>query len=563
MSAATDQPRLLAEAAAARGELEEAFHILLEAARQRGSDAPMWNSAGNAAMRAGLADAAAEAFAEAARLAPGAVEYAINLAIALGRTGRHEAALRALAPHEAAGGGDVRYCSVYAARSLAIGERGHAARWYDAALALDAAHPRAALGRARVALERGEDDAVARFEAAITANPADPECWLGKAQALEAAGRDGEAEELAAALAEQAPHWLDALHLHAAILAGAGDPDFARPFAVAAARLPADPNIPAAHCEVLSGMDRYAEAAEVAAAARRRFPEEAEFALLEAQHAGAAGDDERAERIWRGLDIPGARRNLLEARHRLRLRDPATADRLLALVLEEDRWNVTAWAMRGVAWRLMEDGRHEWLHGQAGLVRLLPLRGEGAVLPEVVRLLGALHDGSARPLGQSLRGGTQTRGGLFDRQEIALANLRDAILETLEDYRTQLPPADASHPLLRDRNSGWMIAGSWSVRLAGGGDYHTSHIHPQGIVSSALYLELPRNAPGEDEQAGWLEIGRPAADLRLELPPLEVIRPQPGHLALFPSTLFHGTRPFSQGKRLTVAFDVNARRAAQ
>jgi hypothetical protein len=187
------------------------------------------------------------------------------------------------------------------------------------------------------------------------------------------------------------------------------------------------------------------------------------------------------------------------------------------------------------------------------------LGGAADILSEVIPLLHALHDRSARPLGQSLRGGTQTRGGLFDRREPALSRLRDAIVETLEGYRSRLPPADAAHPLLRHRDRQWKIAGSWSVRLAGGGDHHTSHIHPQGIVSSAVYLELPPDVLDERAQAGWLELGRPATDLRLDLPPLMVIRPEPGHLALFPSTLFHGPHPFSRATRMTVAFDVHVR----
>jgi hypothetical protein len=44
--------------------------------------------------------------------------------------------------------------------------------------------------------------------------------------------------------------------------------------------------------------------------------------------------------------------------------------------------------------------------------------------------------------------------------------------------------------------------------------------------------------------------------LALNLDPLHMIRPQPGRLALFPSTMFHGTRPFPAGERMTVAFDV-------
>jgi len=37
-----------------------------------------------------------------------------------------------------------------------------------------------------------------------------------------------------------------------------------------------------------------------------------------------------------------------------------------------------------------------------------------------------------------------------------------------------------------------------------------------------------------------------------------VIKPERGKLALFPSTLYHGTRNFAEGERMTVAFDVSA-----
>jgi predicted 2-oxoglutarate/Fe(II)-dependent dioxygenase YbiX len=44
----------------------------------------------------------------------------------------------------------------------------------------------------------------------------------------------------------------------------------------------------------------------------------------------------------------------------------------------------------------------------------------------------------------------------------------------------------------------------------------------------------------------------------LDLPPLATFEPKPGRLVLFPSFLFHGTRPFTGGERLTVAFDLTA-----
>jgi hypothetical protein len=53
-----------------------------------------------------------------------------------------------------------------------------------------------------------------------------------------------------------------------------------------------------------------------------------------------------------------------------------------------------------------------------------------------------------------------------------------------------------------------------------------------------------------------LTLGEPQAELELDLEPHRLVEPQPGRLVLFPSTMWHGTRPFEAGERLTVAFDV-------
>jgi hypothetical protein len=76
-----------------------------------------------------------------------------------------------------------------------------------------------------------------------------------------------------------------------------------------------------------------------------------------------------------------------------------------------------------------------------------------------------------------------------------------------------------------------------------------------GWLSSALYIALPPDLGGADH-AGWLTLGEPQAELGIDLPPRRVIEPKPGRLALFPSWMWHGTRPFGQGERITVAFDV-------
>jgi hypothetical protein len=56
--------------------------------------------------------------------------------------------------------------------------------------------------------------------------------------------------------------------------------------------------------------------------------------------------------------------------------------------------------------------------------------------------------------------------------------------------------------------------------------------------------------------AGWLNFGTPPPELELELAAYRQIEPRAGRLALFPSTMWHSTVPFSDGERLVLAFDV-------
>ena len=78
-------------------------------------------------------------------------------------------------------------------------------------------------------------------------------------------------------------------------------------------------------------------------------------------------------------------------------------------------------------------------------------------------------------------------------------------------------------------------------------------------MSSALYVALPNTIGiSADSAEGWLQLGKPPTDLGLDLEPLALIEPKVGRLALFPSILWHGTRPFPAGERLTVAFDIKS-----
>ena len=552
-------------------DLAGARRIAEDGRRAHPSNAALADTAGDLALKSGDAVAAVERFKAACELEPSSLDYVLNHAIALQRLERHGDAIALLSAHEKAGRTVPRYGSIRALSHRTLGQAAKAAHWYDAVLSLEPHHPRALHGRARVAIERGEADAVARFDAALAVTQGDADLWLGKAQALEVAGDVAGARAIAQQLCSQAPGFIAALSFLSGMRLAAGEADFTTPFRAAAAKAPQDPNIPATHAETLAGLDYAGEAAEIAAAARARFPNEAHFTLLEAVHSGSAGDLERAEAAFAQLPRSTPHLAVHEARHRIRTKEFDRADDLLNQALEQKPWDITAWSLRAIVWRVLANAgdaaaqaRAAWLHEQTGLIQMRSLCGRDGLVDDAADYLRELHAGSAMPLGQSLRGGTQTRGILFHRTEAILGELHDAIAATLEEYRRDLPAADVTHPLLRLRDAPWRLAGSWSVRLTEGGDHHSAHIHPLGAISSALYLTVPDAASGPDQQ-GWLEVGRPKADLGLNLGPIKVIEPKPGHLALFPSTAYHGTTPFSSGpsdgpatkaERMTVAFDV-------
>lgn len=550
-----DDYRNRATLAERNGELSAAKQIYAEGTSNFPRDAALANSAANLAMRLGEFQLAETQFSIASRLAPESLEFTLNHAIALTRLGHHSQAVIVLQSKGDQGWHSAKYCSVRGGTERELGNLETSAKWYDRALILEPQHFRALHGRARIALEQGDATAIERFRAALVVNPGEAELWLGKAQAFDVSGDAESARKIAIALVEQAPQWADALRFLAQLKLDAGETDFTSHFSDAAKRAPQDPNIPFLRITVLEGNDCFAQAAEIAADARRNFPQIEDFGLLEAANCGSAGDDDRAEAIFANLALDTPARHLQEARHRIRRGELDLAEGLLDRVVIAEPWNISATALLGIIWRLKDDPRARWLHEQDGLVCRLPLAGADQILPEVAALLHDLHDKSPLPLGQSLRGGTQTRGKLFDRTEAAFGRLQAALNETLAVYRAGLPLIDTTHPLLRHRDHGWAMAGSWSVRLYGTGDFHTPHIHPQGIVSSALYIEIPAPTAAEG-QNGWLEIGRPPPDLRLDLGPIRVIEPKTGYLALFPSTLYHGTTPFTAGRRMTVAFDV-------
>ena len=215
--------------------------------------------------------------------------------------------------------------------------------------------------------------------------------------------------------------------------------------------------------------------------------------------------------------------------------------------------------LQHTAWRMGDDVRRAERDDYDGLVRARTIDAPKgwADLPAYLRDLAAglerLHTTEAHPIGQSLRGGTQTNANLLESDDPAVRAFPQAVDGAIRAYMAALGPGDDP---VRRRNTGkYRFSGIWSVRLRTSG-HHADHIHPAGWLSSACYIAVPPvvDAGGHE---GWIKFGEPGVPTRPPLGPERFEKPEPGKLVLFPSYMWHGTVPFSGDvPRLTVAFDL-------
>lgn len=486
----------------------------------------------------------------AARTSPDDPETLEDLARAALASGEEQAALAMVRP----AAGRLRSARLWqwtALLSRSLGQLVDALPAFDTAARLAPADALIAHGRARAALEAGID-ARQLFAEALRLSPS-AEVWLGWCAAHYAVGEGALALDRLSGLLASSPLWSGG-HIHYAQLAamcGQGQQAMAT-IEPALARAPADPGLWEAALQILTRAERFEEAAELVERAIAATADEQRFALTRAAALSDSRKDSDAALAFSRLGEPTTVHHaILLARHLIRVGD------LPALGALADQWMAGTeghlfWPYASIAWRLAADPRWDWLEGQDGLIRGLDLSAS-VDFAGLAADLRRIHSNAGRFLDQSVRGGTQTDGPLFSRIEPSIRQLRAAIVAAVEDYRAGLPPADPSHPMLRHaRTRPVRFAGSWSVRLNGQG-FHSQHVHPQGWISSALYVDLPPQLPGQE---GWLTLGEPQPSLGSGLQPFRTVEPKVGRLVLFPSMMWHGTIPFAAGERLTVAFDV-------
>lgn len=384
-----------------------------------------------------------------------------------------------------------------------------------------------------------------------------PETWLVLARALVADNRFDEADATYREALTRRPAYADAVRdLAQLIWMRTGDREAAlQPFAAAQVAAPGAVDLRLARATVLDYAGAGAEAVLAALAADGADP------ALEQAAAGAAlgFDNDRALTHARAAHAlrPEVRSALKLAEVHLARSEPHAALPLIEAVLAVLPEDGGALSLLAVAWRQAGDPRAATLYEYDAMVGAwtietpAPWKTLPAYLADLATALRGLHGLTTHPLGQSLRHGTQTTASLLASRDPAIRAFFSAIDRPIRAHIARLGPG--SDPLRRRATGDYRLSGAWSVQLKPGG-YHAAHVHPEGWLSSACYIDLPDAVQGEGRQ-GWIGFG--GAPFTPDLPHAHFERPEPGKLVLFPSWMWHGTVPFEGDQtRLTLAFDI-------
>jgi tetratricopeptide (TPR) repeat protein len=294
----------------------------------------------------------------------------------------------------------------------------------------------------------------------------------------------------------------------------------------------------------------------------RRTPEDpilqaaaATAAIHAGRHAAGLAHAEQAASLAQGLP----RISALLAECCLATGQPDRCAEIVAPLLAQRPHDQQFIAMQATAWRLMGDPRYGEVYDYDRMVGDFIIEAPKgwptleAYLADLAETLKSMHAMRGDPLDQSLRNGTQTDENLvLSTNPVIQAFFRQA----QAPIRAYMASLGKGRDPLRSRNQGgYHVKGAWSVRLQPNG-FHADHLHPEGWLSSAFYVELPK-AVDENGHEGWIKFGQPGAPTQPALEAEHFVRPAPGKLVLFPSYMWHGTVPFSGDEtRLTMAFDV-------
>lgn len=563
-----DALHLLGLAHKASGNLEAALEAMRNALAVRPRQPQLLNNLGNLLSDMGRLEEALAAYEQALAQEPRFLDAWINYGLTASQGGRPAEAIRALRQATALNPNSPKAWGSLGSAYRKAEQLDEAIAAYRQALQLAPNHGRFWLNLGVALRLNGEPEAALEcFDKAGQTGFAGPELTDGRASALLDLGRTNEGMSLYRQIIRNAPTYAAAHKTLAKLVWEQKLPE--EPTASLRAALadhPQDVALWQTLFGILLPMERWEDALAALGKARSAAGDLPMFDYIEALARDGHGDHGAAGRLFEQTiaALPGnADVRSSYARHLLRLKQPDAAARQAEEAARLNPDSQLAWAYLGTAWRMLDDPREHWLHDYDRLVVPLDVEPPTGVADittfarMIEEALLPLHRSARHPLDQTLRGGTQTEGSLFVNKNPVIQSAKRQIELAIAECVRRLPEDDA-HPLLRRKSEQVRFAGSWSVRLQGGGGHHVNHVHSEGWISSAFYVQLPACMAenGAASQAGWIQFGEPPVELGLDLPPRRVVRPAVGRLVLFPSYTWHGTVPFEDDDtRTTIAFD--------
>ena len=152
---------------------------------------------------------------------------------------------------------------------------------------------------------------------------------------------------------------------------------------------------------------------------------------------------------------------------------------------------------------------------------------------------------------RTTKNGFQSKGNLFKFQTLPIVNLKNIILEVIDEYKIKYKKK--SDGFISQWPNKFSLLG-WYNRLLKHG-YQQSHIHPGGWLSGCFYLKMPKPLKKGEGAISFSLHGYDYPIINSDIPTYQY-SPIEGDLVLFPSSLFHKTLPFSsKDERHVIAFD--------
>ena len=292
-----------------------------------------------------------------------------------------------------------------------------------------------------------------------------------------------------------------------------------------------------------------------------RWPNDANLLSPAIENATHAGEPEMALALSERLIALQPESRSARSLHAVALLAAGCADEALpvveAMVLDKPE-NQQSLALLATAYRILGDDRYAELYDYDQFVRPYELTAPqgwsslSEYLADLGEALRTRHPFKTHPFSNSVDGGSMIFG-LLEMAEPAIKALPQAITPAIDAHLAHL--GTGSDPIRSRNTERWKIDGIWSVWLKPNG-FHHDHVHPNGWLSSACYIELPDRLDEEGRQ-GWIKFGEPGIVTSPKLSSEHAVKPHPGTFVLFPSYMWHGTIPFGGDKpRLSVAFDI-------